>query len=239
MTAPDITVVLLCHNEKENLPTVLSGVDRVLRGLGTAEILVIDDGSHDGTEAWLQAGVAGIVAPIRVERHSRRRGYGAAVRSGLRCATGKMVVYMDGDGQYDPEQISAMLLTQSRHGCDVVAGIRTNRHDPAHRRFIGAAYNGAVRLALRLEQRDVDCGFRLLTQRAVRELEPLVTLDGNLIGPELLLKAAQCGLVVQQIPVHHRPRQFGVAKGADLFAILGAVKETSRVLADLWLKSRR
>ena len=238
MTGPDITVVLLCHNEKENLPTVLLGVDGVLRGLGTAEILVIDDGSHDGTAAWLRAGVTGIQVPLRVERHPRRRGYGGAVRSGLRYATGNMVIYMDGDGQYDPEQIRTMLDTQSRHGCDIVAGIRTHRHDPPHRRLIGVAYNGALRVALRLEQRDVDCGFRLLTQRAVQALEPRLSLDGNLIGPELLLRATECGLVVQQIPVHHRPRQFGVAKGADLFAILGAVKETSQVLADLWLKSR-
>jgi glycosyltransferase involved in cell wall biosynthesis len=214
-----LSVVLPCHNEVDNLPETLQKVDAILAEIfsapeGAAEIVVVDDGSQDGTADMVkqQSGCA----PRRIVTHSDRRGYGAAVRSGLAAASGDRVVYMDADGQYDPQQIS-LFMSRMDSGFDVVAGIRVDRGDKLHRRAIGTMYNTAIQIALGLNFQDVDCGFKLLSRHALNSIE--LVFEANLAGPEILLKAQAAGLAISQIPVKHTARVHGEAKGVDTFTL--------------------
>ncbi len=226
-SAVPLSVCLLCCNEKVNLEVYLPRVEAVLRDIAAArgwsspgEVVIVDDGSSDGTGGWLAA--RAWTVPWRTVRHPRRSGYGAAVRSGLRAAQGEVVVYLDGDGQYRVEELPA-LLALLESGCDVVAGVRADRQDPLHRLAIGGSYNLLMRQITGVTFRDVDCGFKVLRRRVVESLR--LTCDGNLVGAELMAKCGRAGFDVRQVPVTHLPRTRGRAKGADLFAIVGSIRE--------------
>src|SRR5262245_8428211 len=93
-----VSVVIPAYNEGEMVGSVVEAVTRVLRGLGgTFEIVVVDDGSHDDTAARAEA------AGARVVRHQAQKGYGAAIKTGVRHTSGDVVVLVDGDGQHDPD----------------------------------------------------------------------------------------------------------------------------------------
>ena len=124
---------------------------------------------------------------------------------------------MDADGQYDPQQLS-LFMSRMDSGFDVVAGVRVDRGDRVHRVAIGAVYNFALQVGLGLEFKDVDCGFKLLSRHALNTIE--LVFEANLAGPEILLKAQDAGLQISQIPVKHRPRVQGTAKGVDVFTLI-------------------
>jgi len=226
---PALSVVLPCHNELAGLPDTLGELEGVLGRLGPSiEIVVVDDGSEDGTADWL--GQRRGAVPLSLVSHARRRGYGRAVRSGLEKARGERVAYLDGDGQYDPACLVEMSQLMDA-GWDIVAGVRRKRRDPPHRLLIGASYNVLMRRVTRTPLRDVDCGCKLLNRRAVDRLQ--LVCDGNLLGAELMGKAHHQGLRIHQIPVTHRRRRHGRSKGADVFAAWNAARELYTHWSDL------
>ena len=218
---PPLSVVLVCHDERPNLPRTLAELLGVLADLApNAEIIVVDDGSTDGTLDVIPPDPAILV---RTARHPRRLGYGRAVRTGLEEARGRWVAYLDGDGQYRADELAGLLARLETDGADVVAGVRADRSDPAHRRLLARIYNDLVRRVTGLDYVDVDCGFKVLRREVLDAVE--LRCDGNLFGAELVAKAHRAGFRIVQVPVTHRPRRHGRAKGADAFAVAHSVRE--------------
>ncbi len=122
-------------------------------------------------------------------------------------------------------------------GFDLVAGVRADRNDPPHRRFIAWAYNAVVQRTLSLDYEDVDCGFKVLNRKAVDALD--LKCDGNLLGPEVYVKALDSGLRIRQIPVRHRPREHGRPKGADPFVWVHTARELVVHWRELLPRDRR
>lgn len=221
-----LSLVVPALDESENLPVYLPQVFAALAATGLQhELLVVDDGSRDGTGEIARA------LGARVIRHAARRGYGAAVRSGLAAARGRIVGYIDGDGQYDVGELPALLSPVLAGQADLVAGIRSNRADRPHRRVIGASYNAFMRRLTHTSLTDMDCGFKVLRREVVQGLS--LQCDGNLFGVELLAKATRAGFRVRQVAVTHRPRVRGEAKGVDPFALANAAVELVRWWAEL------
>ena len=113
---PTISVVIPAKNEAE---TVGALVAQLRQALPQAEVIVVDDGSSDGT------GAAASAAGARVIRHPASRGNGAAVKTGARHATGELLAFMDADGQHDADQLPA-LLAQIAAGYDMAVGARAS-----------------------------------------------------------------------------------------------------------------
>jgi glycosyltransferase involved in cell wall biosynthesis len=192
------------------------------------EVIVVDDGSTDGTAAVLDA-LARADERVRVIHHEVNRGYGAALRTGFASATKELVFYTDGDGQYDVRELLVLrpLLVE---GVDIVNGYKVQRADGWQRKAIGAVYNGLAHLLFSIPIRDVDCDFRLVRRRAVERVE-LVSSSGS-ICVELVHKLHRSGCVFAEVPVQHRPR----AHGRSQFFTFRRVARTALDLLSLWLK---
>src|SRR5262249_12063244 len=152
----DLSVFFPAHNEAESLArTVTSAVTALERlGLQDLEIILVDDGSTDGTAAIAQR-LAAKDSRIRLVHHPMNRGYGAALRSGFAAARRDWIFYTDSDGQFDLSDIDR-LLPYARD-FDAVVGYRIRRSDHPMRRVNQALWSGLVRRMLGVDVRDVDC----------------------------------------------------------------------------------
>lgn len=225
-----ISVVIPAFDEAESLPGLLQQLVPTLDGLAdTHEVIVVDDGSRDGTAA----AVEGLHLPgVRVERLRVNRGKSAALRTGLGLAKGDVIVLMDADGQDDPAELPRMLAaldvgagaspldpsdaqpTPSHDaGFDLVTGRRATRNDRAAKRLPSRLYNWATARVTGVPGRDFNSGFKAMRADVARDLD----LYGELHRYIPVLAAWQ-GYRTGEIDVTHRPRAEGSSKfGAERF----------------------
>lgn len=207
MTPPQRSVVIPAYNERLRLPPYLKAVVEYLDASpGGWEVLVIDDGSTDGTGAAAGAAVGGHPG-VRVLRLPHNLGKGAAVRSGMLAARGASRLFADADGATPIAEL-ARLEPVLRTGADVVIGSRA-LGDPAvtlvarpHRVVAGRVFNWVVERLGLAGISDSQCGFKLFTARAAQDLfGPLVTA-GFGFDVELLLRARAAGYRVAEVAVN-------------------------------------
>jgi glycosyltransferase involved in cell wall biosynthesis len=216
-----LSLVLPAHDEAANIAEVISGARRVLeRVTAEFEIVVVDDGSRDQTAA-----ISAAFPEVRLVRHERNLGYGAALRSGFRAARMPWVAFMDSDLQFDPEDLVRLLDARDR--VDIVAGYRSPRQDPWSRRLLGSAWTALVRLVFGIRVRDVDCALKLF-RKSVLDALPLES-NGAFINAEILVRARAKGFRMVQLPVRHLPRRAGRSSGANLRVIARALGELFRL----------
>ena len=209
------------YNEAGNLTPMVEAARAVLpRFAADYEVIIVDDGSRDGTEDEGRA-LAARFREVRYVRHDNNRGYGEALRTGLHYSTGDAVVYTDGDQQFDLEELGVLWPILLR--ADVVAGYRKRRADPIHRLFIARVYRLVLRLLFGLRVRDVDCAFKLIRREVSAVVEP--QSGGAFFSAEFLLRARQQGFVIEEVGVTHFPRLLGKPKGATPAVILRTFRE--------------
>jgi dolichyl-phosphate beta-glucosyltransferase len=202
-------VVIPAFNEALRLPPTLARIAAHLEADGSwlpAEIVVVDDGSRDGTAAAavLDRAPAGI--DLRVLVHEKNRGKGAAVRTGFAAAAGTWVLLTDADLSAPIEDLAVLAPAAAPHG--VAVGSRAvdrrlvSTRQPRHRDFMGRSFNLVLR-ALRLTRLgDTQCGFKLFPGDLARALAAVQRLDGFAFDVELLLLAAHWGTPVIEVGVH-------------------------------------
>jgi glycosyltransferase involved in cell wall biosynthesis len=224
-----LSLVFPARDEEANLEPLLDeALASAARFTQDFEILVVDDGSVDaGPERVLRRALR--EPRIRLVRHPGPRGYGAALRTGLRAARGELVFFSDADRQFDLGELAA-LLERARE-FDVVAGFRAPRRDPWTRRALARVWGAIVRALFELPVRDIDCAFKLF-QRRVLEAVPLASL-GAFVNTELLVRARAAGFRIHQVPVTHHPRRHGRQSGARPRVILRALVELASLYRDL------
>jgi glycosyltransferase involved in cell wall biosynthesis len=194
------------YNERESLRPLADELLPVVRGLDRdAEVILVDDGSTDGS-AEVMADLAATEAEVTVVRLRRNFGKGAALMAGFAEARGEAVVTLDADLQDDPAEIPRMLEALEA-GADLVSGWKRERRDPWTKRAASRVFNGVTARVSGLRLHDLNCGFKAYRAEVVRTL----ALTGDLYRYIPVL-AANEGFRVQEIPVNHRPRRFGRSK---------------------------
>ena len=202
-----LTVFFPAFNDAQSLPSLLARTFAVLRGhVADYEVIVVNDGSTDDTAEVLEQLRRQYDPFLRVVTHPVNRGYGAALRSGFAHAQKEFIFYTDGDGQYDPSELVA-LLEAVTPGIGLVNGFKTARQDPWHRVAIGWLYNQFARRLFRIRLRDIDCDFRLIRSSLLREIG--LTSTSGTICVELVRRLEMSGAGVVEIPVQHYPRLHG------------------------------
>jgi glycosyltransferase involved in cell wall biosynthesis len=186
-----VSIVIPVFNEADSLPDLLDKI-RALQ-IAHAEILVIDDGSVDGSaEIAFNAGA-------NVVRHPYNIGNGAAVKSGIRAAQGRTLVLMDGDGQHRPEDIPKLLAEAERY--HMIVGARAKGSKLRfHRNAANIFYNFLASYVTRFKVKDLTSGFRVLSRRdALRFID---LLPNTFSYPTTLTLAfLRSGLTVKYVPI--------------------------------------
>lgn len=203
-----VSLVMPAYNEAAVIERAVEEARAALAKLcSTFEIIVVDDGSSDGTAAILRA-LSKRVSELRVIRHRSNRGYGAALTSGFRAARFPWVAFTDADCQFDLQELGRLL--EHRAADTIVVGRRLGRKDPWLRRFLSWGYNQLVRWLLRLPVRDVDCALKVYPRELVRRLLP--RSPGYFVNTEMLARATAKGVAIREVAVSHRPRAGGKSK---------------------------
>jgi glycosyltransferase involved in cell wall biosynthesis len=207
-----ITAVVPAYNEAESLPELARELTAALVALGRPyEILIVDDGSRDGTDRAIAALAA---ADPRVRGVSLRQNFGksAALATAFRLARGAWVLTLDADLQDDPAELPR-LVEALEQGLDLVSGWKQKRQDPISKTLPSRLFNVVTSWVAGVRLHDFNCGYKLYRREVTESLEIYGELHRFL--PAL---AHWRGFRVGEVPVRHRARRFGKSKfGASRF----------------------
>ena len=215
---PGLSVFFPAYNDGGTIASLVITAVKVASTLtDDYEVIVVNDGSKDDTRQILDELARVYPNRVRIVHHERNRGYGGALRTGFQTASKELVFYTDGDGQYDPSEMT-LLWPKMTADVDWVNGWKISRSDPMHRIIIGKVYHHTVKLLFGLKVRDVDCDFRLMRRR----IFDVVRLEKNsgVICLEMMKKFQDAGFRVAQQPVHHYHRAYGKSQFFNFSRIL-------------------
>lgn len=199
----DISVVIPAYNEAERLGSTLERtVDYLSRRGLSYEVLVVDDGSRDRT---IQVAEGFADRGVRVIRHEKNRGKGAAIKTGVLASLGADVLLSDADASTPIQELErlerklpdAPVVLGSR----AVAGADIRQHQPFYREVMGKTFNLIIRLAGVHGVNDTQCGFKLLKGEVAREIGAKLTIDGFAYDVELVWLARRHGYRVVEVGV--------------------------------------
>jgi glycosyltransferase involved in cell wall biosynthesis len=239
MTAPSksvggISIFFPAFNDEQTIGELVRQALAILPTFtNDYEVLVINDGSTDGTASVLDE-LSKQDAHVRPVHHEANRGYGGALQSGFANATKEFVFYTDGDGQYDVRELGR-LLPLMKPGVDVVNGYKSKRADSLHRVIIGKIYNRTARLLFRLPIRDVDCDFRLIRREALQQVGEISTSGAACL--EMIRKLKASGAVFAEIEVSHYPRLHGHSQFFTFQSLMRTAYDFFALLGQAWVST--
>jgi glycosyltransferase involved in cell wall biosynthesis len=206
----DLSVVIPAYNEAQRLRPTLERLHaflgRLAGGAVRYEILIVDDGSTDGTADVVET-LAASIPHLRVIRSRPNRGKGAAVRTGMLEARGQVRVMCDADGSMPPEELPKLLAPIGAGAAEIAIGSRyadgaqAAATQPLYRRLWSRLCNRVVQRSLVPGIRDTQCGFKAFTARAAEDLFARGRIDGWAFDLEILALARRRGYPIAEVAV--------------------------------------
>ncbi len=221
-----LSVIVPLFNEEENLPLTAEGIFSVLgSNPDFLELVLIDDGSRDRT-VEIAKELINREPRIRLVRHDKNRGLGAAIKTGLQSAEGDIVLYTDADLPFDFTLIPELLALSKNN--NIVIGCRQNRGEGGKRWILTKGYNLITWLALGVRVQDVNFACKLIPKRAIQGMK--LQSEGSFIDAEILLECRRLGYSIAEFPMKYFPRQFGQSTLSRPGVVIGIVKELAQYL---------
>ncbi|MBO5398807.1 MAG: glycosyltransferase family 2 protein [Rikenellaceae bacterium] len=204
----DISVVVPLYNEEESLGELAAWIDRVAGENSLSyEIIMIDDGSSDGSWAEVER-LKAIYPAIKGIRFGRNYGKSAALYCGFAEAEGEVVFTMDADLQDSPDEIPEMRRMILEDGYDLVSGWKKKRYDPAGKRLPSKFFNLTARIVSGIRLHDFNCGLKAYRRKVIKSIEVYGEMHRYI---PILAKHAGFKRIGEKV-VHHRERKYGVSK---------------------------
>ena len=201
----DLTIIIPFLNENESLPELVSWIHRTIDDKGWKyEILMVDDGSKDGSWDTVQK-LAESDPTIHGIRFRRNYGKSAALYHGFKTASGKVVVTMDADLQDSPEEIPEMFRMVTEEDWDVVSGWKQHRQD---NKLTSKLYNATARWITGIHLHDMNCGLKAYKNEVIKNIEVYGEMHRYI---PYLAKNAGFERITEK-PVHHQKRKYGKSK---------------------------
>lgn len=217
-----LSVFFPVYNEEQNISTTVFKALTVLSSLPLKwEILIIDGASSDNS-LDIAKKLARKNKSVSVVALSQN-GYGRGLNAGFNKARYDWIVYTDSDGQFDLAEINNFLKFTST--ADALWGYRIERKDQFYRKIFTFGWKVCLFLLFGLRLKDVDCGFKMIKRKVIKDIGPLVSTKGAMVNAELALKIRQKGFTIKEIGVHHYPRRFGRPTGSSLGVILNSYRD--------------
>lgn len=226
----NLSVFFPCFNEEGSIETTVKKAIQVLNKLNlNYEIIIVNDGSTDKT-AEVADNLSKQNSKVKVIHHPTNLGYGEALKSGFYNSKYEVIVYTDGDGQFDFSEVTKFLEKIGTH--DLIIGYRIKRKDPFFRILFKQGWKVTLWTMFGLTLKDVDCGFKMIKKEILENIAHLESQRGAMINAELAIKVKKKGFRVGEVGVNHFPRLSGKPTGANIKVILSSYLDLLR----LWWK---
>jgi glycosyltransferase involved in cell wall biosynthesis len=208
MAQPMVSIVIPAFNEAARIGESISKIRKYIETVDfSVEIIVVDDGSTDGTcDVVKRFGTES----LRIIRNPENHGKGYSVQKGFLSATGEYVLFTDADLSAPIEELGKLMEVATREKADVVIGSRAvdrrsiEKHQTGFREIGGMGFNLVVRLLLGLNIKDTQCGFKLFSRLRSRPIFEKQTTPGFGFDPEILFLASRRGLKIREVSVRWR-----------------------------------
>jgi glycosyltransferase involved in cell wall biosynthesis len=206
-----VSIIMPCYNEVKTIELIINAV--IDSPIARKQVIIIDDGSTDGTREVLRSRIEHLVS--RVVYHDRNRGKGAAIRSGIAWATGDVVIVQDADLEYDPNDYARLLEPILQNKADVVYGSRFAGGDP-HRvlyfwHSIGNKFLTLIsNMFTNLNLTDMETGYKVFRREVIQRI--LIEEDRFGFEPEVTAKVAKLGCRVYEVGISYSGRTYEEGK---------------------------
>ncbi len=225
----NISLFILAHNEEENISDAVHFAHKFLTSsANNYEIIVIDDGSSDNTFNIAKS-LRHSVPNLKVVRHARNRGYGAAQLTGFRKSRYEIITYLPADNQLRDDALKIMFDFFLKTNTDIVIGCRKDRNETTYRRLLADIYNFGLRKLFGFNVQDID-SIKLIKKEIFDSIS--LNLFSAAVDAELIIKAHKKGFDISEIAVPSYPRRYGASSGAKPTVIIKQIKD----LISLWFK---
>lgn len=245
----DQSIVIPCLNEERRLASTVEVIRAYVRGRGIqCELILVDDGSRDGTLSVMRA-AAERCPEVRIVTLAPNQGKGRAVAEGVRVAVGDRVLVTDADLSTPIEELPK-LQAALEGGADIAIGSRAAAgareiDQPLHRQLMGKTFNRLVQTLVLPGFHDTQCGFKLFRGEVARRLFADLVTDGFAFDVEILIRALDAGWTVTEVPV--RWFNAGTSTVAPVRTSAGMLRDLLSLRfrpghleqSDAWLEPRR
>lgn len=202
---PELSIIIPAYNEEPRLPKTLDRIRAYLDARKvSSEVIVVDDGSRDGTVQLVESRSTSWPA-LRVVKNPGNRGKGYSVRHGMLEARGRIVLFTDADLSAPIEEADKLLAALATHDLAIGSRAMDRRliqvHQAWTREWAGIIFNGIVRVVLGLKIEDTQCGFKAFDREHSQIIFQQQRIERFGFDPELLFLAKRHGLTVAEVPV--------------------------------------